>query len=192
MGGNNMLREQRIMNRMAEELNGELDEYIMTFNGCDFWRIKEGEVIVNKTFKRILNIMADFNLTTTEDILDDVYKLPDSPDVMLSMLPKLAYMYGEKGGDSLLNRSMVLCYLLHYIVTMEDNLTATDILKDSADSELMYKKDSIWESIKHAVGLSPYPYKVRGNSRAMGLIAIISGKPIRETMQYIAEYKEIM
>ena len=130
MGGNNMLREQRIMNRMAEELNGELDEYIMTFNGCDFWRIKEGEVIVNKTFKRILNIMADFNLTTTEDILDDVYKLPDTPDVMLSMLPKLAYMYGENGGESILNRSMVLCYLLHYIVTVEDDLTATDVLKD--------------------------------------------------------------
>ena len=187
-----MFREQIIMNRIAEELNDELDEYIATFNGCDFWRIKEGELIVNKTFKRLIGILADYNLTTTEYVLDSVYELPDSSEIMMEMLGRLAYQYGEKGGDSILNRSMILCYLLHYITVIEDNVKATDILKDSANSELMYKQYSIWQSVKHAIGLSEYPYKVKGNSRAMGLMSIVSGKPVRETMQYIAEYKELL
>lgn len=187
-----MLREQQIMNRIASELNDELDDYINTFNGCDFWRIKEGEIIVNKTFKRIVGIIADYNLTTVDCVLDNVYELPESSEFMMSLLARLASQYGEKGGDSILNRSMVLCYLLHYISNIEGDLKATDILKDSANSELMYKKESLWQSIKHAIGISEYPYKVQGNSRAMGLMAIISGKPIRETMRYIAEYKELM
>ena len=54
-----MLREQRIMERIKNELGDELNEYITTFNGCDFWKIKEGEVIVNKTFKRLLGSNCD-------------------------------------------------------------------------------------------------------------------------------------
>lgn len=187
-----MLREQQIMNRIASELNDELDDYITTFNGCDFWRIKEGELIVNKTFKRIVSIIADYNLTTVDFVLDNVYELPESSEFMMQLLARLAFQYGEKGGESILNRSMVLCYLLYYITTIEGDLKATDILKDSANSELMYKKESLWQSIKHAIGVSEYPYKVKGNSRAMGLMAIVSGKPIHETMRYIAEYKDLM
>ena len=187
-----MLREQKIMDRIASELNSDLDEYINTFNGCDFWKIKEGEVIVNKTFKRLVSILADYNLTTVDYVLDNVYEIPESSEFMMGMLARLAHQYGEKGGDSILNRSMVLCYLLHYISVLEGDMKATDILKDSANSELMYKQDSIWQSIKHAIGLADYPYKVKGNSRAMGLMAIVSGKPIRETMRYIAEYKELL
>ena len=52
-----MIREQEMMQRMIDEMGGELNVYIKTcFDGCNFWRKKEGELIVNKTFKRILSI----------------------------------------------------------------------------------------------------------------------------------------
>ena len=61
--------EKAILQNKLNEIGEELNEYIRTFNGCDFWRIKEGEVLANKTFKRMLTIIADFNLTTVNDIL---------------------------------------------------------------------------------------------------------------------------
>ena len=56
-----MLREQRIMERIKNEMGEELNEYIATFNGCDFWKIKEGEIIVNKTFKRLFKLILLFS-----------------------------------------------------------------------------------------------------------------------------------
>ena len=188
-----MLREQRIMERIKNELGDELNEYITTFNGCDFWKIKEGEVIVNKTFKRLLGIVADFNLTTVDDILMDVGELPEDKEAMLFILPALAEQYVTIGGDSLLNRMMVFCFILHFIVETEDGkITATEVLEQSANSPLMYKKESMWQKIKYTFGFANLPYKVRGNTRAIGLMSILSGKSGQEMTRDIGLYQFII
>ena len=58
-----MIREQEMMRRMIDEMGDELNVYIKTcFDGCNFWKKKEGELIVNKTFKRILSITSNSNI----------------------------------------------------------------------------------------------------------------------------------
>ena len=186
-----MIREQKMMERMVNELGEELNEYIQTFNACDFWKIKEGEVIVNKTFKRLLNIMADFNLTTINEILTDTYEMIDSPGLNMRILQGFSSQYIEHGGKSIVNRSMSFCFML-WLMSNEFGVPATTILSESANSELMYKKPSIWENIKYSLGFSQYPYKFRGDNRALCLITLLNGLPIQDTMWNIARYNELV
>jgi hypothetical protein len=189
-----VLREQRMMNRMVEELGDELDEYIANFNGCDFWRFKEGELIVNKTFKRLLGIIADFNLTTADIILETAEGiLPESKNEMEFILTRLADQYINIGGDSILNRTMVFCFILHHITQIDENFnTATKILEHSANSEIMYKKESLWQKIKFYIGLEQLPYKVRANTRAIGLMSLLAGKSGNEMTKDVGIYYEII
>ena len=188
-----MIREQRMMQRIIDEMGDELNVYIKTwFNGCDFWRKKEGEVIVNKTFKRLLNIVADFNLTTVDEVLENAYELIENPELMIRILGGFTDKYIHTGGNSLLNRTMAFCYLLFYISELEEGVNATDILKHVIDSELLYKKETIWHTFKFKLGLVPYPYKIRGKTRAIELITILRGNSVYETMKDIAEYKELI
>lgn len=188
-----MLREQRIMERMADEIGDELNEYIATFNGCDFWKVKEGEIIINKTFKRVLSIISDYNLTTVEDVMNETSSLPDNPDAMMFILSTLADKYITLGGSSLLNRAMVFCFILHYIYETENKqLSAKEILKHSAESELVYKKESVWQKIKCTLGFANLPYKIRGNTRAIGLMSILSGKSGDEMTRDLLSYYDLI
>jgi hypothetical protein len=187
-----MIREQEMMRRMIDEMGDELNNYIKTcFNGCDFWKKKEGELIVNKTFKRILSIVADYNLTTVDVILENAYELIDNPNLMIRILGGFTDKYIRIGGDSLLNRTMAFCYLLFYTAELEEGVTATEILQNIIDSELMYKKESMWQKIKYSLGLVKYPYKIKCTTRGLELISLLRGNPIYETMKYIATYNEL-
>ena len=188
-----MLREQRIMDRIVNEIGDELNEYITTFNGCDFWKVKEGEIIINKTFKRLLGIIADYNLTTVDEIIKDTSGLPDDSGAMMFILSTLADKYITLGGDSLLNRAMVFCFLLHYIYEREGKtINATEILKHSIESDLVYKKESLWQKIKFTFGFANAPFQIRGNTRAIGLMSILAGKPGSEMIGDIISYYDLM
>lgn len=186
-----MIREQRIMQRMVDEIGDELNEYIRTFNGCDFWKIKEGEIIVNKTFKRLLSIIADFNLITINDILTDTYELVDSPELNLQILKGFSTQYIKHGGKSIVNRTMAFCFML-WLMVDEFKVPPTEILHECIQSELMYKKESIWENFKFALGFAPFPYKLRGDNRALCLVTLLNGLPIYDTMKNIAVYNELV
>jgi len=187
-----MIREQEMMRRMIDEMGDELNVYIKTcFDGCNFWKKKEGELIVNKTFKRILSIVADYNLTTVDAILENAYELIDNPNLMIRILGGFTDKYIRIGGDSLLNRTMAFCYLLFYTAELEEGVTATEILQNIIDSELIYKKESMWQKIKYSLGLVKYPYKIKCMTRGLELISLLRGNPIYETMQYIATYNEL-
>ena len=188
-----MIREQELMRRMIDEIGDELDIYIKTcFDGCDFWKKKEGELLVNKTFKRILSIVADYNLTTVDIILENAYELIDNPNLMIRILGGFTDKYIRIGGDSLLNRTMAFCYLLFYTAELEEGVAATEILQHIIDSELMYKKESIWQKFKYRLGLAKYPYKIKCKTRGLELVSILRGNPIYETMKDIAIYKELI
>lgn len=188
-----MIREQRMLKRIAEELGEELNEYIPTFNGCDLWKIKEGEVIINKTFKRLLGIIADYNLTTIDEIIKETGNLPDDPSAMMFILSTLADKYISLGGDSLLNRAMVFCFMLHYIYETEGGkISPEEILNHSANSVLVYKKESLWQKIKFTFGFAGLPFKIRGNTRAIGLMSILAGKPGNEMTTDIISYYDLI
>lgn len=188
-----MIREQKIMQRIIDEMGEELDLYIISyFNCCDFWRKKEGEIIVNKTFKRLLSIIADFNLTSADEILDNAYDLIDNPELMIRILGGFTDKYIHTGGNSLLNRTMAFCYLLFYISVLEEEIKPTDILRQIIESDVLYKKETLWTLVKFKLGLAPYPYEIKGKTRALELITILRGNPVYETMKDIAEYKELL
>jgi hypothetical protein len=188
-----MIREQQIMQRIVNEIGDEFDLYIITcFNCCDFWKKKEGELIVNKTFKRLINIIADFNLTSADEILDNAYDLIDNPELMIRILGGFTDKYIHTGGNSILNRTMAFCYLLFYISVLEEGVKPTDVLKHIINSDLLYKKETLWTTIKFKLGLSPYPYKIKGKTRAIELITLLRGNPVYETMKDIAEYNELI
>lgn len=188
-----MLREQRMMDRIVNEIGDELNEYIATFNGCDFWKVKEGEIIINKTFKRLLGIIADYNLTTVDEIIKDATRLPDNSSAMLFVLSRLADEYVTSGGESLLNRTMVFCFLLNYIYEHEGKtISATEILKHSIENDLVYKKESLWQKIKFIFGFANEPFKIRGNTRAIGLMSVLAGKPSSEMVYDIISYYDLI
>lgn len=186
-----MIREQRIIERIVNEIGDELNEYINSFNGCDFWKIKEGEIIANKTFKRLLEIIADFNLTTVDIVLSDVYELVDDPEINMKILRRFSAQYINNGGTSLINRTMSFCYFL-WLAAQEYKVPATVILQEAIESNLMYKQKSLWMNIKCLFNLTQYPFKIKADQRSMCLITLLNGKPIQDTFRYVAEYNEII
>jgi hypothetical protein len=186
-----MIREQRIMERIINELGPEFDEYIKTFYVCDLWKIKEGELIVNKTLKRVIDIIADFNLTTTDSILDNAYKLIESNEAMMHILGFLCEEFTKKGNDSLLNRSIVFCYCV-FIISNHKKIRATEVLTNAIESELVRTKPHLWYSIKYKLGLRTTPYSIEADFDALALISILSGLSIKDTFENIVNHKELI
>lgn len=186
-----MLREQVLLSRIINEMGDEFNEYIKTFYVCDLWKIKEGELIVNKTFKKLVDIIADYNLTSSEKILSNTYHLIESNEVMMRILAYLCDDFVRHGNDSLLNRSMVFCYAL-FMITHTDGRKATDVLYDVVNSEVMMTKESLWQKIKHKLGITERPYLVKGDPDAILIISILKGKSIPDTISIITEYKDLI
>jgi hypothetical protein len=88
------------MKRIVDEIGEEFDEYIKSFYVCDLWKIKEGELLVNKTFRRVIDIIADFNLTTTDNILINAYKLIESNEAMMKIMEYLCEELIHNGNES--------------------------------------------------------------------------------------------
>jgi len=185
-----MLREQRILERMINELGEELNEYIKTFYICDLWRFKENELIVNKTFKRVVGIIADFNLTTVDEVLSHTFKLIESNEAMLHILGYLCDECIKKGNESVLNRAMVLCYCL-FILTKDTGKTATMLLQETLDSYILTTKTTWLTKLKYYLRINKYPYEFKGDPDALLLITILKGKPVYDTVDYIATVKGI-
>lgn len=186
-----MLREQELLSRIIDEIGEEFDEYINTFYVCDLWKIKEGELLVNKTFKKLIEIIADYNLTTSDEILSNTYHLIESNEAMMRILGYLCDDFIKRGSDSLLNRAMVLCYAL-FMITHTDGRKATNVLYDVAHSDVMITKESLWHKIKYKIGLVERPYKIKGDPDAILIISILKGKSAIDTISIITEYKDLV
>lgn len=185
-----MLRTKQIMKRIVNELGDEFNEYIEKFYICDLWKLKENELIVNKTFKRLVEIIADFNLTTSDNILEDAYKLIESNEAMMHILSFLCDDFIRHGNQSLLNRTMVFCYAV-FIISAHNNISATDVLNNVIESEVLTVKNSILYKVKYWLKLSPRPYHIKGDPDALMLISILKGSPATDTIKEVADYKEI-
>jgi len=186
-----MLREQQLMERIINEIGEEFNEYINCFYVCDLWKIKEGELIVNKTFKKVVDIIADFNLTTGNKILENRYKLIESNEAMLKIMDFMTHDYIHNGSQSLLNRAMVFCYSV-FIMTQSKKKSALEVLESIVNSEVLFIKKSIINSILYTFKLRPRPYLIEGDLDAIMLISLLKGNPAQEVLYSLAEYKEFV
>lgn len=186
-----MLREQELLLRIVNEIGDEFNDYINTFYICDLWKIKEGELIVNKTFKKLIEIIADYNLTTADDILSNTYHLIESNEAMMRIIGFLCDESVRHGNESLLNRAMVFCYAM-FMICRTDGRKATDVLHDVIQSDVMLARESTWHKIKYKIGIVERPYKVEGDPDAILLIAILKGKSAMDTISIVTEYKGLV
>lgn len=178
-----MLREQRLMMELADTLGDRFDDYIMTFDGYSLWDIKEKEFIVNRTFKDIVDVFANYNLTTTKDILANVYEL-GSGDVLPLLLNFMIESYLKHGSKSLLNRIMLFCYTLHEY-TSQNNIKPTELIRTIYDEELYTIKPNLLTKIKYKLNKANYPFDVFVKDYKIVLIALISGNSFNDTMSNI-------
>lgn len=185
------MREQAVMQHLVDEMGDELDKYIESFYTCDLWTIKEGEVKVNKTFKRIIDIIASYNLTTYENIIGDVHSIARSNSLSLGIMEKLCDMYLRDGGSNLLNRIILFCYFL-YNISLETGKSATEVLNRAINSDLLIPKTNWWRTFKYKLGLSRVPYKINGDVESLALIALLKGTPVEDIVMDVARYKELI
>lgn len=185
------MREQRIMQDILDDIGAELDAYISSFYTCDLWTIKEGEIKVNKTFKRIIDIIARYNLTTYEEIIGDAHSVARANSLSLGVMDRICRMYLDNGGSNLLNRIMLFCYFL-YNMTLESGRSATEILNRAVASELLIPKKSWWQSFKYKLGFSRFPYKLSGDINSLALVSLLKGSAVEDIVLDVARYKELI
>ncbi len=182
-----MIREQQIMKDLVDKLGDELDEFISNFHLCNFWVYKENEVIVDKTFKKIVSIVADYNLTTANEILKSTYKTIDSNnEAMLYVLHYMCDNYLDNGSDNKLNRILVFCYSL-FEFSRGENRKATDILKEVYEFDLVVTKENKWTKFKYFIGINKEPFERKFQLKGIGLIALLKGLSVQDTVEYIID-----
>jgi hypothetical protein len=177
------------MKRIVDEIGEEFDEYIKSFYVCDLWKIKEGELLVNKTFRRVIDIIADFNLTTTDNILINAYKLIESNEAMMKIMEYLCEEFIHNGNESLLNRAMIFCYSV-FMISHSKKITATQVLIEAINSEVVFKKETIFQKFLYWIKINIRPYYIQGDTDALLLISVLNGNPAKEVIENLAELKE--
>lgn len=185
------MREQEIMQDILNDIGSELDVYISSFYTCDLWTIKEGEVKVNKTFKRIVDIVASYNLTTYENTIGDVHSIARANSLSLGVMDQICRMYLNNGGSNLLNRIMLFCYFL-YNISLETGKSATEILSKAINSELIKPKTTWWHTLKYKLGFVKYPYKLSGDVESLALVSLLKGSAVEDIVVDVARYKELI
>jgi hypothetical protein len=180
-----MFREQRMMFDMVRSLGEKLDEYIDNFHNCDLWYFREGELIVNKTFKELLSIVATYNLTSVDELLKGAYRLIESNnDAMLSIIGYMGDTFLTEGSTSILNRTVVFCFAL-YTICQRENVKASEVLKVMYDYDLFKKKETWWTKLLYKIKIYNYPFKLEVNKDGMILVSLLTGNNVKDTIDYV-------
>ena len=56
-----MVKEQIIVKEIVETVGDNINQYILEFDSSSLWDYTERKILVNNTFKKLVNIMAEFN-----------------------------------------------------------------------------------------------------------------------------------
>lgn len=183
-----MLREQKIMNDVLNRIGEDkFNNYILTLNKNSLWVIVENIPIIDKTFEEIIEVFANYNLTRSEDILKDLYDL-GNPDHLFDILNYLTNYYLKGGGSALLNRIMLFCFVLMR-KSLETKLKPSDIIREIYSEKLLRYNTSFISRLKYLFKKSDYPYDIMIEDYKLILIAIVSGKSINETQEYLLNWE---
>lgn len=180
-----MIREKRIIKDLVDQLGDELDYYIMNFDKIDIWVYKENELVVNKTFKKILEIVASYNLTTANVLLKDAYNLASEfegkEEILFGILLEMTKLYLKSGSNCLLNRVLLFCLNLH-VFSYQEKKKPTQLLLEIYNTDIVVFKNSLTTKIKYIFKRSEYPYKVIVDSIGLTLISLLNGKSVNDNI----------
>lgn len=177
-----MMREQMLMRDLIESLDSRLDDYILNFNSSCLWHFTERRPVINRTFRDIVDIFAKYNLTTTKDILDNVYELDD--ENLMGILAFMSDNYLTNGSNSLLNRIVLFCFALH-IHCIANCETPTVILTKIVNNDVICIKTNVLTKIKFMIKKTSRPYDVLANHQTLVLFSLMSGRSMNDTIRYI-------
>lgn len=177
-----MMREQRMIKDLTESLGSVLDDYIINFNSSKLWYFTERRPVVNKTFRDIVEIFANYNLTTSKDILDKVYELDD--DNLMGILAFMTDNYLTNGSESILNRAVLFCFALH-VHCIGNSETPSVVLSKIVENDVVYIKANILTKIKFMIKKANRPYDVLASHQTLVLLSLMSGRSMNDTIKYI-------
>lgn len=179
-----MLREQEIIKSIINDIGSErLDKYAETFNIKSLWIISEKELIVDKTFKDILEVFAKYNLSTADEILTDAYQFKSDTDMRI--LTYILYEHSRNGSNSVLNRAIIFCYLLYLYSSIKEK--PSKILSDIIEEDIVVKKENIFYVIMCKLHIVDKPYKKFIQKDKLYILSAVSGKNLQETFKYLSE-----
>ena len=186
-----MIREQKIMKDLVDKIGDEFDDYISHFDKCDIWEYKEGELVVNKTFKDILDIIASYNLTTANQLLKDgaydlTFNVKGKEEELLGIFRQMSMIYLKSGSDCILNRTMLFCFNLYLLSNLE-NKKPSELINEIYNSDIIGLKNSVMMKLKYNLNMAKYPYKIIVDSSAITLISLLNGKRVEDCVEDILE-----
>lgn len=183
------IKEQRILRDMMEVNN--FDKFIIEFSRHSLWRRVEGELIVDETFKELLDILAQQNLETADNLLKDAKEIDDyGTGNLLGLFSFILNNYLKSGSDNLVNRVIVLCFMLHQL-SNKLHMTPYDILVELLSQDLVNIKHNFWTELKYRLGFEKYPCKIMIIPEMMVMISILSGKPMSDVAEYLIDALDI-
>lgn len=176
-----MVKEQYIIKEMVETIGDNINQYIIDFNTSSLWDYTERKILVNNTFKKLVNIMADYNNVEEKHIMESAYELDENifMDVHIYMIKD----YLEKGGESLLQRLILFCINLHYHCRINKELPI-EVLRKMYEEDVINVKKNMFTKIKYKLNKSDKPFEVYVDKFTMSQFALLSGRKLEDEIKF--------
>lgn len=179
-----MINEQKLIKDILDKIGEDrLDKYAETFNSKSLWYCVEKEVIMNETFKEILEIFSKYNSTPSIETFSNVYEAESCNIAFL-----VTYLLDEhihKGSISIFNRATIFCYLL-YLNWVRYNIKPSETLKDMViEKNLVNKRRSFKARLLYMLRIYDTPYEIWVERKKAEFISVISGKDLNTTYDYL-------
>lgn len=176
-----MNKEQHIVKEIVESIGDVINQYIIEFDCNSLWNYTERKILVNNTFKKLVNIMAEYNNVEEKYIMESAYELDENifMDVSVYMIGE----YLEKGGESLLQRLVLFCINLHYHCKINKELPI-EALRRMYEDDIISIKRNIKTRIKYKLNKSETPFEVYVDKFIMSQFALLSGRTLEDEIKY--------
>lgn len=186
-----MNKEQYIVKEIVESIGDIINQYIIEFDCNSLWNYTERKILVNNTFKKLVNIMAEYNNVEEKYIMESAYEIDEKIFMDVSV-----YMIGdylEKGGESLLQRLILFCINLHYHCKINKELPI-DMLRRMYEDEVISIKMSLKTKILYKLNKTERPFDVYIDKFIMSQFALLSGRSLENEIKYFydMELNEIL
>lgn len=176
-----MIKEQYIIKDIVESIGDTFNEYILELNCNSLWYYTERKIMVNNTFKKLINIMANHNSKEESDIINLAYEIDEElfMDVSIYMMKE----YLEKGGKSLLQRLVLFCVSLHYHCRINKELPI-EVLKRMYEEDVVSVKKNLKTKFLYKINKSDRPYEIYVDKFTITQFALLSGNTFEDQIKF--------
>ena len=176
-----MVKEQCIIKEIVESIGDPINQYILEFDASSLWDYTERKILVNNTFKKLVNIMAEFNNVEEKYIMESASELDE--EIFMDVYIYMIKDYLEKGGESLLQRLILFCINLHYHCRINKELPI-ETLRRMYEEEVVSVKKNIFTKIKYKFNKSDKPFEVFVDKFTMSQFALLSGRKLEDEIKF--------